>query len=80
MIIQNAPTLFISRRLLFIFPLYFQRIIVPTTPMVIVISFIYKQKAYPSEVSDEEWSLAAPHLTLMTEDAPQGDYPFNRTS
>src|SRR5688572_1368052 len=29
------------------------------------------RKGYPSDVSDEEWSLVAPYLTLMTEDAPQ---------
>ena len=28
-------------------------------------------KPYPSDVSDEEWSLVAPHLTLMDESAPQ---------
>jgi Putative transposase of IS4/5 family (DUF4096) len=34
------------------------------------------RKAYPSDVSDEEWALVAPHLTLMTEDAPQRDFPL----
>ena len=29
------------------------------------------RKPYPSDVSDEEWSLVAPYLTLMTEAAPQ---------
>jgi hypothetical protein len=29
------------------------------------------RKPYPSDVSDEEWSLAAPYLTLMREDASQ---------
>lgn len=29
------------------------------------------RKAYPSEVSDEEWATVAPFLTLMSEDAPQ---------
>jgi transposase len=29
------------------------------------------RKAYPSDVSDEEWALVVPYLTLMTEDAPQ---------
>jgi transposase len=28
------------------------------------------RKAYPSDVSFKEWSLLAPYLTLMTEDAP----------
>ena len=34
------------------------------------------RKAYPSDVSDEEWSLVAPYITLMTETAPQRDYPM----
>jgi transposase len=29
------------------------------------------RKAYPSDVSDEEWDFVAPYLTLMREDAPQ---------
>jgi len=29
------------------------------------------RKPYPSDVSDEEWSLVAPYLTLMAENAPQ---------
>ena len=29
------------------------------------------RKAYPSDVTDEEWSFVAPYLTLMTEAAPQ---------
>jgi transposase len=29
---------------------------------------------YPSDVSDEEWSLVAPYLTLMSEDAPQREH------
>jgi hypothetical protein len=28
-------------------------------------------KAYPSDVSDDEWAFVAPYLTLPTEDAPQ---------
>lgn len=32
--------------------------------------------AYPSDVSDEEWTLVAPYLTLMTEDAPQREHPL----
>jgi transposase len=35
-----------------------------------------ERKGYPSDVSDEEWALVAPYLTLMTEDAPQRDYPL----
>jgi transposase len=31
---------------------------------------------YDSDVSDEEWALVAPYLALMTEDAPQRDYPL----
>jgi transposase len=29
---------------------------------------------YPSDVSDEEWALVIPYLTLMSEDAPQREY------
>jgi transposase len=32
------------------------------------------RKVYPSDVSDEEWALVAPYLTLMTEDAPQREH------
>jgi transposase len=32
------------------------------------------RKPYPSDVSDDEWALVAPYLTLMREDAPQRDY------
>jgi transposase len=35
-----------------------------------------ERKVYPSDVSDEEWAFVAPYLTLMTEDAPQRDYPL----
>ena len=35
-----------------------------------------KRKAYPSDVTDEEWNLVAPYLTLMREDAPQREYPL----
>ncbi len=31
-------------------------------------------KAYPSDVSDEEWAFVAPYLTLMSEDAPQREH------
>lgn len=33
-----------------------------------------ERNAYPSDVSDEEWALVAPYLTLMTEDAPQREH------
>jgi transposase len=29
------------------------------------------RKPYPTDASDEEWSFAAPYLTLMEETAPQ---------
>ncbi len=29
------------------------------------------RQRYPSDVSDDEWAFVAPHLTLMTEEAPQ---------
>lgn len=32
------------------------------------------RKAYPSDVSDEEWAFVAPYLTLMREEAPQRDH------
>ena len=32
------------------------------------------RKAYPSDVSDEEWAFVAPYLTLITEEAPQRVY------
>jgi transposase len=35
-----------------------------------------ERKAYPSDVSDAEWALVAPYLTLMSEEAPQRDYPL----
>lgn len=33
-----------------------------------------ERKAYPSDVSDEEWAFAAPYLTLMSEEAPQREH------
>jgi transposase len=33
-----------------------------------------ERKAYPSDVSDEEWAFIAPYLTLMSESAPQRVY------
>ncbi|PRX21779.1 transposase [Paraburkholderia sp. BL18I3N2] len=32
------------------------------------------RKGYPTDVSDEEWSFAAPYLTLMDVEAPQRKY------
>ncbi len=32
------------------------------------------RKPYPSDVSEEEWALVAPYLTLMREDAPQREH------
>ena len=32
------------------------------------------RKAYPSDVSDEEWAFVAPYLALVREDAPQREY------
>jgi transposase len=34
------------------------------------------RKAYPSDVSDEEWSLIVPYLTLLPEDAGQREHPL----
>src|ERR1700736_2010803 len=43
---------------------------------------MHPRKPYPSDVSDEEWSLVAPYLTLMREDASQREHAlrelFNR--
>lgn len=33
-----------------------------------------ERRAYPSDVSDDEWAFVAPYLTLMTEDAPQREH------
>jgi transposase len=33
-----------------------------------------ERKAYPSDVTDDEWAFVAPYLTLMTEDAPQREH------
>lgn len=37
-------------------------------------SSIVSRNPYPSDVSDEEWALVAPYLTLMKHDAPQRDH------
>jgi transposase len=34
------------------------------------------RKPYPFNVTDEEWSLVVPYLTLMKEDAPQREHPL----
>src|SRR5918993_1525731 len=34
------------------------------------------RKPYPSDVSDEEWALVAPYLTLLPEDAGQREHPL----
>lgn len=33
-----------------------------------------ERKAYPSDVTDDEWAFVAPYLTLMSEEAPQRDH------
>jgi len=33
-----------------------------------------ERKAYPSDITDDEWAFVAPYLTLMTEEAPQRDH------
>ena len=35
-----------------------------------------RRKPYISDVSDDEWAFVAPYLTLMTEAAPQREYPL----
>jgi transposase len=37
---------------------------------------IRPRKPYPSDVSDEEWSLVAPYLALMREDPSQREHPL----
>ena len=32
------------------------------------------RRAYPSDVTDEEWLFVSPYLTLMREDAPQREH------
>ena len=32
------------------------------------------RKPYPSDVSDAEWALDVPYLTLMNEETPQREY------
>lgn len=34
------------------------------------------RKSYPSDVKDDEWEFLVSYLTLMTEDAPQREYPL----
>lgn len=34
------------------------------------------RRAYPSDVTEEEWAFCAPYLTLMNEGAPQRKYPL----
>jgi len=34
------------------------------------------RKPYPSDVSDEEWALVVPYLTLLPEDAGQREHPL----
>ena len=34
------------------------------------------RKAYPSDVSDEEWALVAPYLALLPEESRQRRYPL----
>jgi len=37
-----------------------------------------QRKAYPSDVSDEEWAVVMPNLALITEDAPPTRAPLAR--
>jgi transposase len=38
-----------------------------------------QRKAYPSDVTDDEWAFCAPYLSLMKHDAPQREYPLRET-
>ena len=33
-----------------------------------------ERKAYPTDVSEDEWAFVAPDLTLMSEEAPQREH------
>ena len=33
-----------------------------------------ERKAYPSDISDDEWAFVAPYLILMIEEAPQREH------
>jgi transposase len=35
-----------------------------------------ERKAYPTDVSEEQWALVASYLTLMDEDPPQRKFPL----
>jgi transposase len=35
-----------------------------------------ERKAYPRDVTDEEWTYCVSYLTLMKEDAPQREHPL----
>ena len=35
------------------------------------------RQAYPSDVSDDEWALVAPYLTLLREDAGQREHSLH---
>lgn len=37
-----------------------------------------RRQNYPSDVTDEEWALVVPYLTLMTEDAPQRSHSLRQ--
>jgi transposase len=39
-----------------------------------------ERKACLTDVSDAEWALIAPYLTLITENAPQRDFPLQEVS
>jgi transposase len=38
------------------------------------------RRSYLSDVTDKEWALVTPYLTLMREDAPQRKYPLREMS
>lgn len=42
----------------------------------VCLSCMLLRKVYPSDVTNDEWAFVAPYLTLMTEDAPQREYPL----
>lgn len=44
--------------------------------MYITLGMTQPRRAYPSDVTDEEWAFCAPYLILMREDAGQRDHPL----
>ena len=61
-------------------PLHFRGCYVLFESYVAVEGMPSARKPYPSDVSDDEWSLAVPYLTLMRKDADQREHPLREFS